>query len=391
MAPLPGDILGELADEELGRIFGCLNHNDLLNVPAISSPINTASSNCEDWIWRQLKTNIPDVETHVDEDERLVEGERRPAALLAEVPLSPKQQYRLRGYLEVRQLPSLPDALRCAADNDHQAVLDLLLKARADPNIAADSGAFGVGFTQVGAFPLHLAAKRSHLSVLDALLAAGADVDAADQNGRTGLMVASASGQRPAIDWLLSRGATADAVSHYGYTALHYASLLPRLEIVEQLLSAGASPHLTDREGQTPLHVVLNALPRRVERQEETSCDPAGYGDEYCYDRDTSHGYRHGSTEESERDLRVKRTAEALLRRGASVDVRDGRGRTAAEILDAKNRGDLRGWLESLAARPLNGNACDASYRSYGPATCWHGLLPSCIIMWLPCLKPLRR
>lgn len=97
-------------------------------------------------------------------------------------------------YLVRRELPTLSDALRSAADHDHGDVLTILLKARADPNESADIGAHGVGFIQVGAYPLHLAAKRSRLTLLERLLNAKADVDAADQNGRTGLMLASASG-----------------------------------------------------------------------------------------------------------------------------------------------------------------------------------------------------
>jgi len=166
-------------------------------------------------------------------------------------------------------------------------------------------------------------------------------------------MVAGASGQAAATQWLISKGANLEAASHYGYTALHYAALLPRREIVELLLSAGAVPNQIDREGQSPLHLVLNTLPRQATRaREDNSCDPSGYGDEYCYDRDISHGYTGGAGQRAEQDVIVQRTVDALRRHGADVSLRDDRGRTAADILETKNRLDLRWWLDEHSDAP---------------------------------------
>jgi len=165
-----------------------------------------------------------------------------------------------------------------------------------------------------------------------------------------------------------------DAASDYGYTALHYAALLPRPELVEVLLAAGASPSRVDQQGQTPLHVTLNALPRRIERRESSSCDPSGYGDEYCYCVDTSHGYGSGEGE-LEQERSVRRAAEALLRHGASTGVRDERGRAAADILEAKRRPDLLPWLEG--ARPGAGRGAQAASARPAPGGgAWCACLP---------------
>ncbi|CAK0827734.1 unnamed protein product, partial [Prorocentrum cordatum] len=259
----------------------------------------------------------------------------------------PKDEHRLQDFLARQRVPSLEDALRSAADRDRRAELRLLLEARADPNAAADTGAYGVGFTQVGAYALHLAAKRSRVAVLDILLDARAMVDAADQNGRTGLMVASASGQARAARWLLQHGAAMEVHAHDGgNTALHYAANLPQVTLVELLLEARASPNSTDRQGRAPLHLALTALPRRVEKEESTSCDPSGYGDEYCYCRDTSGGYGQGG---SAQDSNVRGAVQALLRHGADPGLRDDRGRDAADILDAKGRRDALAWLAGPA------------------------------------------
>jgi hypothetical protein len=263
-----------------------------------------------------------------------------------------KDKLRLFRYLKRKQIPSLPDALRAAASDDRQSILVLLLQAGADPNAIADSGAHGVGFTQVGAYPLHLAAKRSHLATLEILASWGAEVDAKDQNGRTALMIASASGRGDSVEWLLEKKACVDVVSDYGANSLHTAALLPRVDILELLLKVKAAPDVPDRDGLTALHIVCNSVQYRAEkRREEMSCDPSGFGDEYCYCRNASHGYSH-NTQELDHDVTVKAAAQALLQySAASMHIEDDRGRTPSGILQSKNRLDLRDWLDSEGAK----------------------------------------
>lgn len=325
----------QLCSGQLSQVLGSLDVESLLEVTMTCCDIQNLVRGLEDslWkeIWKETELSMPQ-----GADFRASE-------------LIPKSQYRLCRYLSQRGLPSLHDALRCAADHGHEAVLELLLHVRADPNLAADSGAFGVGFTQVGAYPLHLAAKRGRRRVMEVLLRAGAAVDAADQNGRTALMVAAASGQCGASSWLLEHRADVDWKTHYGYTALHHAALVPRPEVVEILLEGRASTEVMDREGRTALHATLSTLPSgpSSRRTATTSCDPAGIGDEYCYDHDISHGYRR--MEQEEFQLRAVKTAVmALLRSRADVHVRDGFGRSALDIAKDKRRGDLASWLQSL-------------------------------------------
>jgi len=343
----PQDQVSGLAIEELELIFSALDITSLLRVPACCRGLRVSATSCEERCW-QVHLRVA-VEIAKAEAEKCCPAETEASfdpSKFATTQLSSKMACRLRHYANKHQLPSLPDALRCASDRNHKALVPLLLQAHTDPNVAADSGAFGVGFTQVGAFPLHLAAKRSNLAILDMLLGASADINVADQNGRTALIVASASGQAAAAQWLLANGAAIDATSHYGYTALHQAALLPRYEIIDFLLLSGASATQCDREGQTALHLVLKTLPRRVDDSQSLSCDPSGYGDEYCYARSISHGYNHrSSAREAEHDALVKNTVTLLLRHGADVHACDGQGRTAADVLVQKGRPDLQKWL----------------------------------------------
>jgi ankyrin repeat protein len=344
----PQDQLSSLATEELQLILAALDIASLLHIPACCRGLRASATSCEDCCWQvhlrvaEEAAKVMAVKCCFGQTEANVDP-----AMFTTSPLSSKTACRLRRYANKHLLPSLPDALRCASDRNHEGMVPLLLQARADPNVSADSGAFGVGFTQVGAFPLHLAAKRSNLAVLDMLLGAGANINVADQNGRTALIVASASGQASAAQWLVTNGAAIDATSHYGYTALHQAALLPRYEIMEFLLLSGASATLCDREGQTAVHLVLKTLPRRVDDAQLLSCDPSGHGDEYCYSRSISHGYNHrSSVREVEHDALVKDTVELLLRHGANANACDGHGRTAADVLVQKGRLDLQKWLQ---------------------------------------------
>lgn len=337
-----------LSDGELGRILESLEPSTLKEVPATSRIICFTASGCEDALWLSLldQNGWPPTSIGCGGPESGLDSSAWHGLL------RPKERFRLCSYLVSRQLPTLSDALRSAADRNHSAVLDILLKARADPNEGADTGAHGVGFIQVGQYALHLAAKRSHLAVLDKLVLAKAHVDIADQNGRTALMLACASGQSTSMEWLLERGATVNATNHFGQTPLHCAALLPRPEIVNLLLRGRASANCIDRQDQTPLHLALIALPRHtvVAKKDEMAVDPSGHGDEYCYEKNTSHGYNQNKAEDEKKVILVRETAEVLLLHGASMIARDSLGRAAGDILDSKCRSDLRATLELFAA-----------------------------------------
>jgi len=240
------------------------------------------------------------------------------------------------------ELPSLESALRFSADYGHEGILSILLQAKADPNAAADSGIHGVGFTQVGAFPLNLAAKRGHISILDTLVCAGANIDAVDQNGRTSLIIACASGKVASAKWFLEHGASVEACTHYGHTALHCGALLPHPEIVELLLSFGAAVNAVDNGMATPLHLLFSQL--ICQELPGRSNDPSGFGDEYCYCPQMGASLSYSPSEED--TLRVKRTASALLQHGADTTLRDQYGRRATDVLESKRRPDLSNLFE---------------------------------------------
>jgi cytohesin len=164
-------------------------------------------------------------------------------------------------------------------------------------HLAAEAGAVRAvtalldGGTDVNAAPessytaLHAAARKGHEGVVRLLLDRGARTDRIWQfNGAAPLGVAARAGHRAVAELLLARGADVNAVGNYG-TALNDAVLADDLPMVELLLAHGAKPDLMDKDkSRTPLESAI--LRRRTD------------------------------------------IAEALIAKGAAINVRDRRGQT---------------------------------------------------------------
>ena len=171
-------------------------------------------------------------------------------------------------------------ALYVASTNGHANVVKMLLRSGADPIITS---------TSEGATPLHVAAQCNHIEVVNALLnsrladvnagkgcrellapGAKADPNICDKKGATALMRSSANGCSEIVELLLQADADTNIVeSTVGVTALYAASANGHANIVELLLKSGADPNITSAsEGATPLHaaahrdhiVVVNVL-----------------------------------------------------------------------------------------------------------------------------------
>merc|ERR1719271_1341696 len=161
----------------LDFVLSYLDFQALLDLPVICKDARLGAISCEDAHWARLLRSRRSQSWSWD---GVAPGDVE-EQLWPTLDGSPKEEFRLLQYLVRHQFVNVNDALRSAASNDQRIMLTLLLRAKADPNAMADSGAHGVGFTQVGAYPLHLAAKRSHLKILDMLMLWGADVDVGDQ------------------------------------------------------------------------------------------------------------------------------------------------------------------------------------------------------------------
>ena len=136
-------------------------------------------------------------------------------------------------------------ALICAAQENHEAVLKLLLSHGASPNIQSEKS---------GATALVGAATRGHTNVVDILLSRGADPDLPfSLTGSTALIYAVEHGHEVVVEKLIAHRASVHSQNHDGHNALMTASGWGRETLVRMLLSAGAAINIQSTSGSTAL------------------------------------------------------------------------------------------------------------------------------------------
>ena len=122
-------------------------------------------------------------------------------------------------------------ALHWAVFRSDKAMVDLLLRAGANPKAA----------NRDGATPLWLASINGDAPIIEALLKAGADANEHLPLGRTPLMVASRTGNVDAIKVLLDHGADVNAKETLrGTTALMWAADEGHAPAIQLLIQHGA-------------------------------------------------------------------------------------------------------------------------------------------------------
>jgi len=111
------------------------------------------------------------------------------------------------------------------------------------------SGADLTAKTRVAAItPLYLAASNGNVAMIEALLSAGADANLANDLGTTPLMQASAAGSVEAVKLLLEHGAMVNAKeTARQQTALMFAAALNRVPVITLLASRGAELNVTSK------------------------------------------------------------------------------------------------------------------------------------------------
>jgi ankyrin repeat protein len=194
-----------------------------------------------------------------------------------------------------------------------------------------------------------------------ALLDRGAAIDARDREGATALDRAAKASKIKLVILLLSRGADVNARAVNGSTPLFYAAEADRAEALRLLLDHGADPNIPGRSGLRPLAAAAyNGSEESVERLLKQGADPNALDDDgkgamvYAAGRgyapivalliaagvDVNRRYGHGLTalmwaagpDASAGREDVDATLKTLIDRGAALDLKDDRGKTAADI-----------------------------------------------------------
>ncbi len=180
-----------------------------------------------------------------------------------------------------------------AVNVDNALTVKDLLERGFDPNTLSEKGQL----------PLYLALRERSPKVAALLMAhPHTRLDAANAAGETPLMMAALRGDMPAALQLLERGV---ALNREGWTPLHYAATGPDPKLVALLLDRGATVDAASPNGSTPLMMACR------------------YGPEGAVD--------------------------LLLQRGASLQLKNDVGMSAADFARSAGREALTRRIEAAA------------------------------------------
>ena len=249
--------------------------------------------------------------------------------------------------------------------------------------ILLDRGADINACNGIGVTLLHVAAHIGNTGIAELLLDNGFDVDVRDKDGNTPLHAAAENNRLEMAGILLSRGADIHAVNGLGNTPLHCAMKTwpptrrtTRDEIVTLLLNTGAGTDIHARNGwdATPLHFAAERADVQVIALLVNECD--GIGD--VINRRNAAGdtplhiYLRGQFRP------VVAGLTRLLEAGADPGLRDGKGLTPIDILQAR---DGAASLHAALIKLLLDYGCpeqaEARFQRQHPGSCRAIVLPS--------------
>jgi len=211
-----------------------------------------------------------------------------------------------------------------------------------------DYGASVDARDRFGARPLSHAAKFGHLEMVDLLLARGAPIDARNLAGATALYFAAEGGHALVARRLVERGADVKLTGRSGVSPVAAAAYAGSDAIVEALLAHGADERVPDETGKPP--IVYAAAGARLDIVKRLLARDIDINARYPHDL-TLLMWASGADEKVPEIEAIKVVA-YLLDRGAQIDARDVRGRTALMIAAEGGRAEVAALLLGRGADP---------------------------------------
>jgi len=216
--------------------------------------------------------------------------------------------------------------------DEFQATTQLFAAARLgcekEARALLDRGAAIEGRDREGKTALARAAQAGKIKLVTLLLGKGAEINAHSVNGSTPLFLAAEADRPPVVQTLLERGADPNVPGRSGLTALAAAAYNGSEGTVDLLLKHGANPNAIDEDGKGAMvYAAGRANAPIVARLIDVGVD-------------VNRRYGHGLTalmwaagHDASAGLEdVEATLKLLLDRGAALDLKDDRGKTADDI-----------------------------------------------------------